>query len=239
MPHELGIVAMFLVGLLGAGHCAGMCGGIVGALSAAPTGNKVIFHAAYSIGRVTSYSVAGAIAGSVGGIGLLISDVLPLQMVLYVLANVMLVLLGLYLAGLSSIAVRFEALGSALWRRVQPLAGRFLPVRSVGNALVVGALWGWIPCGLVYAVLATALLSGNAFDGAYLMLAFGAGTIPNLVLAGLFMNRMAGVIRSKLFRGICGALVFGFGVSGLAHAFNISDHIGHSILCIGRLSEAP
>jgi len=109
-----------------------------------------------------------------------------------------------------------------------------LPVRSVGSALVVGALWGWIPCGLVYAVLATALLSGNAIDGAYLMLAFGAGTIPNLVLAGLFMNRVAGVFRSKLFRGISGALVFGFGVSGLVHAFEISDHIGHSVLCIGR-----
>jgi sulfite exporter TauE/SafE len=197
----------------------------------------VIFHVAYSIGRITSYAVAGAIAGSVGGIGLLITGVLPLQMVLYVLANVMLILLGLYLAGLSSIAGRFEALGSALWRRVQPLAGRLLPVRSVGGALVVGALWGWIPCGLVYAVLATALLSGNAIDGAYLMLAFGAGTIPNLVLAGLFMNRVAGVFRSKLFRGISGALVLGFGVSGLVHAFDISDHIGHSILCIGRLPE--
>jgi hypothetical protein len=225
---------MFLVGLLGAGHCAGMCGGIVAALSGAPNGSKVKFHVAYSVGRVTSYAIAGAIAGSIGGIGLLISGVLPLQMILYVLANVMLVLLGLYLAGLSSIAARFEALGKALWRHVQPLAGRLLPVRSVGSALVVGALWGWIPCGLVYAVLATALLSGNAIDGAYLMLAFGVGTIPNLVLAGLFMNRLAGVFQSKLFRGISGALVFGFGVSGLVHAFEISDHIGHSVLCIGR-----
>jgi sulfite exporter TauE/SafE len=235
MPQELGIVAMFLVGLLGAGHCAAMCGGIVGALSTAPNGSKALFHVAYSIGRVTSYAVAGAIAGSVGGIGLLISDVLPMQMVLYVLANAMLVVLGLYLAGLSSFAARFEALGSALWRRLQPLAGRLLPVRSVGSALVVGALWGWIPCGLVYAVLATALLSGNAFDGAYLMMAFGAGTIPNLILAGLFMSRVTSVFRSKLFRGICGALVFGFGVSGLVHAFEIRDHIGHSILCIGHL----
>lgn len=237
MPQELGIVAMFLVGLLGAGHCAGMCGGIVGALSAPPNASKAMFHAAYSIGRVASYAIAGAIAGSVGGIGLLLSDVLPLQTVLYVLANVMLVLLGLYLAGLSTTAARFEAFGSALWRRVQPLAGRFLPVRNVGSALAVGALWGWIPCGLVYAVLATALLSGSALEGAYLMIAFGVGTIPNLMLAGLFMNRLAGVFRAKLFRGFCGALVFGFGISGLVHAFDISDHIGHGILCVGRLAE--
>ena len=235
MPPELSVVAMFLVGLLG----AGMCGGMVCALSAAPNGeSKWVYHVAYSVGRVTSYGIAGAIAGSIGGIGLLISDVLPLQTALYVLANLMLVFLGLYLAGLSSVAARFEKLGSTLWRRVQPLAGRLLPVRSVRSALLVGALWGWIPCGLVYAVLATALLSGDALGGTYLMLAFGAGTIPNLVLAGLFMNRVTGVFRSKLFRGICGAFVFGFGVSGLAHAFNLSDHIGHSILCIGRLAHA-
>jgi len=235
MSQELGAAAVFLVGLLGAGHCAGMCGGIVGALSAAPNGSRAIYHIAYSVGRVTSYAAAGAVVGSVGGMGLLLSGALPLQVVLYIFANVMLVLLGLYLAGVSSIAGRFEVLGSRLWRRVQPLASRLLPVRSVGSALLVGALWGWLPCGLVYAVLATALLSGNPMDGALLMLAFGAGTIPNLVLAGLFMNRLTGVFRSKLIRGICGVLVFGFGVAGLVHALGISDHIGHSILCIGRL----
>jgi sulfite exporter TauE/SafE len=222
---------MFLVGLLGAGHCAGMCGGIVGALSSGPNGTRPIYHVAYSIGRVGSYSVAGAIAGSVGGIGLLISDVLPLQIVLYVLANVMLVLLGLYLAGISSIAARFESLGSGLWRQVQPLAGRFLPVHSVGSALIVGVLWGWIPCGLVYAVLATALLSGSALDGAYLMLAFGAGTIPNLVVAGLFIYRVIGALRTRLFRTISGALVAGLGTIGLARAFDLEEQIRRGIAC--------
>lgn len=229
---------MFLVGLLGGGHCAGMCGGIVTALSTGPNGTRPLFHLAYSIGRVSSYAVAGAIAGSLGGLGLLMSEILPLQTALYVLANVMLVLLGLYLAGLSSLAARFEVLGSALWRRIQPLAVRLLPVRSAGGAFVVGSLWGWIPCGLVYAVLATALLSGSALQGAYLMLAFGAGTIPNLVLAGLFMNRVVGALQSKLLRRLSGAIVLAFGASGLAHAFDISDHIGHGILCVSSLSGA-
>ncbi len=232
MPPEPAIAAIFLVGLLGGGHCAAMCGGIVSAISAQPNGARPVLHAAYSVGRVSSYALAGAIAGSVGGLGLLLFDVLPLQIVFYVLANVMLVLLGLYLAGLSPVAARFEVLGRTLWRHAQPLAGRFLPVRSVGSALLVGAVWGWIPCGLVYAVLATALLSANALEGAYLMLAFGAGTIPNLLLAGLVMDRLHGVFRAKLFRRVCGALVFGFGISGLAHAFYVGEKIRLGIACV-------
>ena len=225
MPYELSLAGVFLVGLLGAGHCAGMCGGIVGALSARPDGGKPILHVAYSSGRIASYCLAGAIAGSVGGLGLLFSDVLPIQLGLYVLANLMLLILGLYLAGLSALAARFESAGRFLWRHVQPLTRGFLPADTVPRALAVGGLWGWIPCGLVYAVLATALLSGSAAQGALVMLAFGLGTLPNLLLVGLMMRRAAQVFQGRTFRTVCGALVFGFGVSGLAHAFDLTDRI--------------
>jgi len=232
MPHELGLVAVFLVGLLGAGHCAGMCGGIVGALSSQPDGGRPILHLAYSAGRITSYSVAGAIAGSVGGLGLLFSDVLPVQLGLYVLANVMLLILGLYLAGLSPLAARLEAAGRYLWRHLQPLTRGLLPANTLPRALAVGALWGWIPCGLVYAVLATALLSGTAINGALVMLAFGLGTLPNLLLAGLLVKGAARVFQGRIFRTVCGALVFGFGVSGLAHAFDLTEKIRAGVLCL-------
>lgn len=231
MPHELGLAAVFLVGLLGAGHCAGMCGGIVGALSAQPGGGNAVLHLAYSTGRVASYCLAGAIAGTVGGLGLLFSGLLPVQLALYVLANVMLLILGLYLAGLSPLAARFESFGRFLWRRLQPLTARLVPADTLPRALAVGTLWGWIPCGLVYGVLATALLSGSAGRGALVMLAFGLGTLPNLLLAGLVAKRAARVLRGRTFRTVCGALVFGFGVSGLAHAFDLSDKIRAGVLC--------
>jgi len=231
MPNELGLAAVFLVGLLGGGHCAGMCGGIVGALSAQPGGGKPVLHLAYSSGRIASYSVAGAIAGSVGGLGLLFSDALPVQLGLYVLANLMLLILGLYLAGLSPLAARFEAAGRFLWCRVQPWTRHFLPADTMPRALAVGALWGWIPCGLVYGVLATALLAGSATNGALVMLAFGLGTLPNLLLAGLLARRAAQAFQGRIFRTICGALVFGFGVSGLAHAFDLKEGIRAGLLC--------
>jgi sulfite exporter TauE/SafE len=231
MAQELSLAAVFLVGLLGGGHCAGMCGGIVGALSAQPGGGKGLLHFAYSSGRIASYSVAGAIAGSVGGLGLLFSDALPVQLGLYVLANVMLLILGLYLAGLSPLAARFEAAGGFLWRHVQPWTRHFLPADTMPRALAVGALWGWIPCGLVYGVLATALLSGSAGNGALVMLAFGLGTLPNLLLAGLLLRRAARVFQGRVFRTVCGALVFGFGMSGLAHAFDLTDRIRAGLLC--------
>ena len=231
MLGELGLIAVFLVGLLGGGHCAGMCGGIVGALSAQPGGGKPLLHVAYSSGRIASYSLAGAIAGSVGGLGLLYSGALPVQLGLYILANLMLLILGLYLAGFSPLAARLEAAGQFLWRRIQPWTGRFLPADTVPRALAVGVLWGWIPCGLVYGVLATALLSGSATSGALVMLAFGLGTLPNLLLAGLLARRAAKALQARTFRTVCGALVFGFGISGLAHAFELRDGIRAGLLC--------
>jgi hypothetical protein len=232
MP-DIGLPAVFLVGLLGAGHCAGMCGGIVGALSAQPGGARISMHLAYGTGRIASYAAAGAIAGMVGGLGLLLSEILPVQLALYVAANVMLVLLGLYLAGASSLLTRLEPAGRMLWGRLQPLTRRLLPVDSAGKALAVGALWGWIPCGLVYAVLASALFAGSPAKGAALMAAFGLGTLPTLLAAGLLMRRAVGWLRARAFRLVSGALVFGFGVSGLAHAFDLGEQIRRGILCLG------
>jgi sulfite exporter TauE/SafE len=232
MP-DIGFVAVFLVGLLGAGHCAGMCGGIVGALSAQPGGARLTLHLAYSSGRIASYAAAGAIAGTAGGLGALLGGALPVQLALYVAANAMLVLLGLYLAGVSSLLNRLEPVGRALWHRLQPLGRSLLPVDSAAKALAVGALWGWIPCGLVYAVLASALFAGSAVKGAALMAAFGLGTLPTLLAAGLLFRRAGALFRARVFRVVSGALVFGFGVSGLAHAFDLGDQIRRGLLCLG------
>lgn len=232
MP-DVGLLAVFLVGLLGAGHCAAMCGGVVGALSAQPGGARLRLPLAYSAGRIASYAAAGAIAGTLGGLGLMLSAALPVQLALYIAANVMLVLLGLYLAGVSSLLTRLEPVGRLLWRRVQPLGRRLFPVDSALKALAVGALWGWIPCGLVYAVLASALFAGSAPKGAALMAAFGLGTLPTLLAAGLLIRRAGAFLRAQAFRLAAGALVFGFGVSGLANAFELGEQIRRGLLCLG------
>jgi sulfite exporter TauE/SafE len=230
MMPETTIIGVFLAGLLGGGHCAGMCGGLISALS---TGGRagMLPHLVYSAGRIASYTLAGAITGAFGGM-FLYYDVLPLQLAMYVLANGMLVLLGLYLAGWSSLVIRLEGAGRRLWRYVSPLTAAFLPVNTLPRAFVVGMLWGWLPCGLIYSVLAIALLSGGMMNGAALMLAFGLGTLPNLLLAGVFLSRARGWFQGRVIRWVSGGLVLGFGIGGLANAAQLGEQIRRGVLCV-------
>lgn len=236
MP-ETGYIAVFLIGLLGGTHCIGMCGGIVSALSVRPlnmvgrSAPEWPLHFAYNFGRVTSYAAAGALAGAIGSAGLLLNDVLPVQMALYVLANLMLVGLGLYLTGMSRALAFTERLGQRLWRHVQPLTSRFLPAKGVSQALPLGALWGFLPCGMVYSVLATALVSGSAIRGASLMLAFGLGTLPNLLLAGVLVARLRDFAQRRGVRLASGLLVLGFGVFGLANATTLGGRLWQGVVC--------
>jgi sulfite exporter TauE/SafE len=209
-------LALFLVGLLGAGHCAGMCGGIVGALSLQASAGTPAFsiHLAYNLGRIASYALAGLLAGAIGQVA---GSLLPLQHGLYLFASLMLVALGLYLLGATQSLAWVEQGGQAVWRRIQPLTKRFLPVRGMAQAFPLGLLWGWLPCGLVYSALTTALASGSAGQGALLMLAFGLGTLPNLLLAGLLLTRFRRFAQARATRVVSGLLVLGYGVYGLVN----------------------
>jgi len=232
MPDS-GYIAVFLVGLLGGTHCVGMCGGIVGALAVStPHGRpQWPLHLAYNLGRISSYAVAGAVLGAIGSAGLLLNDALPVQMTLYVLANLMLVALGLYLVGLPQGLAFLERAGQRAWARIQPLTRRFLPATSVSRALPLGMLWGFLPCGMVYSVLTTALLTGSALRGAGLMLAFGFGTLPNLLLAGLLLRRFRTIVQGRAVRLASGLLVLGFGVWGLFNATSLGGRLWQGIVC--------
>ncbi len=220
MPDS-GFLALFLVGLLGGTHCVGMCGGIVGAMSmGGKTGWGI--HLAYNAGRILSYAAAGAIAGALGAASLGLEGQVPVRMALYLIANLMLVALGLYLIGVTGALAFTERAGQALWRRLQPLTKRFLPVRSIAQAFPLGMLWGWLPCGLVYSALATALTAGSAGRGAVMMLAFGVGTLPNLLLAGLLLARLNEFVKRPVVRTVSGLLVLGFGIYGFIGLMRLS-----------------
>jgi len=214
---EISYVSVFLVGLLGGVHCVGMCGGIVTALSLSSTTRRPALPMllAYNFGRIASYALAGAIVGAIGASTLLLERFVPAERVLYGVANIMLILLGLYLAGLSRAVLVLERVGGVVWARLQPLMKRFIPVRTLPQAFFTGAVWGWLPCGLVYSVLISALATASAVHGAMLMLAFGAGTLPNLLAMGLFAQRLQTLTRKPGVRLAAGLLVAAFGVWGL------------------------
>ena len=219
MP-EASYLALFVVGLLGGTHCIGMCGGIVGALSIGGPARPAL-HLAYNAGRILSYGLAGALAGGLGGASLVLGGQLPLRLALFVLANLMLIALGLYLMGVTRALAFSERFGQRLWRHVQPLSRRYLPARHVAQAFPLGLLWGWLPCGLVYSALITALTSGSALHGAGLMLAFGAGTLPNLLLAGLLAVRMRAYAGKPAVRLSAGLMVLAYGLWGLWSALKM------------------
>lgn len=232
MPDS-GFFAVFLVGVLGGVHCAGMCGGIVSALTLQIPSQKTPWpiHLAYNIGRIASYMAAGALMGALGSFGLLLNHWLPVQMTLYIAANLMMIGLGLYLTGMTQALAFIERAGQMLWRHVQPFTRRFLPVRGAAQALPLGMLWGWLPCGLVYSVLALTLLSGSAARGALIMLVFGLGTLPNLMLAGLLLVRFRRIMQGRTLRLGSGFLVLAFGVWGLFNATTLGGKLWQGVVC--------
>ena len=218
-------LAAFLIGLSGGAHCFGMCGGIVGALTLGlpatpdrPLLGRLPFLLAYNLGRLLSYVVAGMLAGGVGAWATHLMSVHQAQLTLQLLAGLFMILLGLYLAGWWAGLARLERAGGRLWRRIEPLGRRLLPVRTPARALGIGLVWGWLPCGLVYSVLVWAMGAGGALNGGLLMLCFGLGTLPALLAMGAFAATLANFMRQPSMRRVVGALVIGFGVYEIALA---------------------
>lgn len=178
----------FLLGLLSTLHCWGMCGGLLLAFSPPqkPADHGWITtcrHLSYSLGRVTSYTVAGALSGGFAEFALRIMAPAWGHQGLQILAASILILSGLSLLHLLPGLARFQSMGLALWRRLQPLSRRLLPADRLSKRFLLGMIWGWLPCGFVYSMLALAAAQGTPASGALLMSAFGLGTLPGMLTA--------------------------------------------------------
>ncbi|MBK1701920.1 sulfite exporter TauE/SafE family protein [Thiococcus pfennigii] len=216
------LLTAFLVGLLGGVHCLGMCGGIVATLTAglprrarASPLSAMPYQLAYNAGRLAGYALAGAL---MGGLGVVLAQSLSLQQgqrLLYGVSGLVMVLLGLHLADWWRGLARVEALGGRLWRHLEPLGRGLLPVTTPARALGLGFIWAWLPCGLVYSVLIWAMAAGSPVQGASLLLAFGLGTLPNLLGIGLLAGAVARVAHRPAVRRAAGLLVIGFGLHAL------------------------
>ena len=240
-------LALGVGGLASGVHCIGMCGGIASAFAArrvipirsAPNSAPSFMAREWqrqlllNAGRLTSYACAGAIAGTLGSAGAFAAEALQMQEILLVFANVMLILMGLYLAGAARVLAPLEALGRPVWRALQPLAGRLHSGDGgLARTYAAGFVWGWLPCGLVYGALGVTVFAGNPATGALGMLAFGLGTLPSLLLAGFAAGRLRRVAASRIARAGAGALVLGFGVVGLARADSLADALRGALLCL-------
>lgn len=210
----------FVAGLLSSGHCFGMCGGIVGAFSVGRTppgavggsgGARLSGLLAYNAGRILTYAALGALAGALGAT---VGGFLPPELArrgARLFAALFLVGLGLFLAGRPQFLQPIERLGARLWRRIEPLSRGLLAARGRGHAVALGIVWGFLPCGMIYSMLAMASLAGSPGDGALVMLAFGSGTLPALFAAGLAASRLRDLARSTVLRRSAAAAYIALG----------------------------
>lgn len=196
MTHNLDLLGALLVGLAGSAHCIGMCGGVSAALAMAIPADKQHFWGRlayllnYNLGRILSYVIAGALVGGLlattSELGAGKHAIAGLRLI----AALLMIALGLYLAGWWQGILLLERMGARLWPHIKPLAGKFLPFTSPLQALPFGMVWGWLPCGLVYSMLTWSAAASSASGGALIMLAFGLGTMPTLFALGGLADRL-------------------------------------------------
>jgi uncharacterized protein len=225
-----GLIAALLAGLLGGAHCLAMCGGFMTALSGSgqrsPTPTAILYparrlawrHLPYHLGRITTYAALGAIAGGAGGAALAAGELVAVQRVLYIIANVFLIALAIAIVSNGKGMVGLQAVGAALFAKLMPAFRSLLARDDASARYVLGAIWGLVPCGLVYAVLPIALFSGGALQGAVVMLAFGLATLPNLLAAGWIVARARAWLDLRTMRFMTALLLAGFGVVGIGRA---------------------
>ncbi len=209
MIENLNLLAGFTLGLLGGAHCIGMCGGIMGALSfsipdQSPRGRLLVLLT-YNAGRILSYGMIGALFGSIGYV---LGDIDSLR----IIAGALMIAMGLYLANWWRGLTLLERGGAILWRRLQPLGKRLMPVKNRRQAFLLGALWGWLPCGLVYSSLAYASTQSSSWQAAAFMVAFGLGTLPAVLAGGLMAETIKSFVQSPNVRIVFSLLIIAFGV---------------------------
>lgn len=218
------LLVAFAVGLLSSFHCIGMCGGIMGALTFGlpveirASGQRVLpFLLSYNLGRILSYSLAGALFGLFGatlfdGLAPWFGQSWPQR-----LAALVMIIIGLNIAGWLPQLNLIERLGLPLWKRLEPAGRALMPVRTLPRALLYGLIWGWLPCGLVYSMYVAAAGQASALSGALLMLLFGLGTLPAVLMTGLLAGRVQHWIRHPGFRSVAGGSVALFGLLVLVY----------------------
>lgn len=228
MNEPVTLLSALLLGLMGGVHCIGMCGGISSALGLSDGSGHYRKIVAYNLGRISSYTLMGCFVGL--ATGWLQGQWVGFASVMRISANVLLILMGLYLANWWLGLTHIERLGHHLWKHIQPLGRRFLPIQHTAQAVLLGMLWGWLPCGLIYSALVWTATAGDAYQSGLLMLAFGVGTLPAMLATGLFAQQLRRQLQRKLYRVMAGLLIIGFGSYGLLSLMQHSNSTdsGHS-----------
>lgn len=222
------LISAWLAGAVGGLHCISMCGGFMAALATRdgpgsavpllPVRTIAWQQLGYHAGRVTTYMLLGAVFGAAGTVVLNTALLAPLQQAMYVAANILLLLLGLSLVTGVGAGAFLQRVGASAFVAALPILRPVLRGRGLASRVTLGLVWGLVPCGLVYGVLPLALFAGGAWQGAAVMLAFGAGTLPNLLATDFVLRRVRPLLKNPAWRFGAAALVMTFAIAGFYRA---------------------
>lgn len=221
------------MGLLGGTHCVGMCGGLSGAFTfALPADQRqgwrlLLWQLVFNSGRLLTYTLLGLTAGY-----LLVDlqNLGPAKQIIRIIAGVFMILMGAYMAGWFLALAQIERLGGPLWKALAPIRQRMFPVRHPGHAIAAGMIWGLLPCGLVYSAMTLAITRADPSQSALVMLAFGLGTLPTLLLTGTAAGQIKRVLQRPGTRKTAGLLIILFGLWTLlgTQMHSSHQHSGHA-----------
>lgn len=239
------LVSAWLVGALGGVHCASMCGGFIAALGARdasgrakttailPSATIVRRQLAYQVARLGSYAMLGAAFGGAGAASMDALAWVPLQRLIYLAANVLLLLLGVGMLVRARPLSWLQRAGAKVFALLLPVTGPLLRLRGAPGRLALGLVWGFMPCAMVYSVLPLALFAGGPWQGAAVMLAFGAGTLPNVMAAAVLLGRVRHRFDGRAIRCAAAALLAAFALVGGYRALWAADALAQGPFCLG------
>jgi sulfite exporter TauE/SafE len=237
MTDAISLSAAFIAGVAGSAHCFAMCGGLAGALglraratatgAGSAFGNVLWYHG----GRLSGYAIAGALCGLLGATLQSTLDLARLGAWLRIASGVLLLLIALRMLSSWNPLQWLETLGAKFWRRLQPLAQKTSALQgnaqAIAQPILLGLLWGWLPCGLVYSMLLFAALSGEAISGGAILLAFGVGTLPSMLTSSVLASQAQRVLRGRWPRLASGVLLAVFGAWMIWNSLPASSHAHH------------
>jgi sulfite exporter TauE/SafE len=204
----------FVMGLFSSMHCIGMCGSIIGTLTLSLSPDirnskkrllPFVFN--YNFGRITSYTIAGLLAGTIEALLTMHLGETHGHRFLQILSALIMASAGLYIAGWFPRFAYIEKTGMFLWKKIEPYGRKLIPVKNLKQAYFFGMIWGWLPCGLVYSALALAATAGDVSKSGLTMLAFGLGTLPAVIGVGIMTQLLTRLSRIKRFKEAVGLLM--------------------------------
>jgi uncharacterized protein len=245
------MTAVFMMGLLSGIHCASMCGGIITVLSQSGLAQPqpvqfysrstspliVLRTLPYHLGRISSYSLLGGLIASFGPLFLKDGSTSKL---LYLLANSLLILIGIHFLSKSiqRLSIYVETISLWLLKPIQPYLTRSIVYwtrkPSYASRFILGLLWGLLPCGTVYSALALAAFAGHAYIGAFIMFIFGVSTLPNMLLMGSFLQSFRYLLKQIWLKRCVGVMMISFGALGFVRLSGIkSSSLQWLAMCLG------